>query len=417
MFRRERPQKGRYRQFYQIGAEVLGRADEVAVDSDIIEMVMGFFKSLGLNRTTLEINSIGDNNCRPRYVEHLRHQLRLVKDQLGADSRRRIETNPLRVLDSKVEGEQHIIENLPHISNFLCDPCRRQFDGLKDELTRRNIVFKENWRLVRGLDYYVRTAFEIKAHGLGSQNAICGGGRYDGLVELLGGHPTPGVGFAIGTDRVLLALKDTSETRMDTYEKVASVSVAMQRPDAVVIGTGTHSWNEAVKLSRQLRSRGLSIYLPKSGTKLARALDAAHRMDSPVAIIVGETEQENNQVTVRVLRSFSEDQPRDLPIKSDDIILYGKIVKLRQDLERALSRLAAGKSELEQQRSISQIVDRLVATYILPANLATSIRNVLPILNRAIHGESLVATSTEWALAYGNLLLNELEKLSPVEAT
>ncbi len=209
MFRRERPQKGRYRQFYQIGAEVLGQSDAPAIDAEVLEMLLVFFKRVGLTRTTLYVNSIGCKECRPKYVELLREELRKVKDQLGADSQRRIETNPLRVLDSKLPEEQAIIAKLPRISDHLCDACREHFAKLKEELGLRGIAYEENWRLVRGLDYYTRTTFEVTAEGLGSQNAVCGGGRYDGLVELLGGPPTKGIGFAIGTDRAILSIQES----------------------------------------------------------------------------------------------------------------------------------------------------------------------------------------------------------------
>src|SRR4029077_3366641 len=213
MFRRERPQKGRYRQFYQIGAEVLGGSDAPAIDAEVIEMVMTFFEKLELQGIQLAINSIGDKNCRPKYVELLRAELQKVKDKLGPDSQRRIDTNPLRVLDSKLPEEQAIIEKLPRIADHLCDACKQHFAALKDELALRNIAYEINWRLVRGLDYYTRTTFEVTAAGLGSQNAVCGGGRYDGLVELLGGQPvngqpTKGIGFAIGTDRAILSIQE-----------------------------------------------------------------------------------------------------------------------------------------------------------------------------------------------------------------
>lgn len=226
MFRRERPQKGRYRQFYQIDAEVLETvrpeavkdsakelAKDAAIDAEVIEMLMTFFDKCGLQDTTLYINSIGHNapNCRRGYVEKLRAALTKVKDRLGADSQRRIETNPLRVLDSKVESEQPFIEKLPHIADHLCDECKTHYAALKRELELRGVKYQENWRLVRGLDYYMRTTFEITAPGLGSQNAVCGGGRYDGLVELLGGPPTKGIGFAIGEDRLILALQESAK--------------------------------------------------------------------------------------------------------------------------------------------------------------------------------------------------------------
>ena len=209
MFRRERPQKGRYRQFYQIGAEVLevvrpgqetpeakqkDLLKDAITDAEVIEMLMTFFDKLDLKGLELDINSIGHNapNCRPAYVERLRQALVEVKDKLGADSQRRIDTNPLRVLDSKLDFEQPIIATLPKIADHLCDECKAHYEAVKTQLQLRGVFYRENWRLVRGLDYYMRTTFEITAKGLGSQNAVCGGGRYDGLVELLGGPPTKG---------------------------------------------------------------------------------------------------------------------------------------------------------------------------------------------------------------------------------
>src|SRR5262249_37030613 len=200
MFRRERPQKGRYRQFYQIGAEVLetvqpgqGGAKDIpkdaAVDAEVIEMVMAFFARLGLEGVQLEINSIGHaaENCRRGYAQNLKSALENGRDKLGADRQRRIETHPVRVLDSKLESEQAIIAALPKISEHLCDDCAKQYGEVKRQLDLRGVKYAENWRLVRGLDYYMRTTFEITAKGLGSQNAVCGGGRYDGLGDLLGG--------------------------------------------------------------------------------------------------------------------------------------------------------------------------------------------------------------------------------------
>src|SRR4029077_880251 len=241
MFRRERPQKGRYRQFYQIGAEVLGQSDAPAIDAEVLEMLLAFFNRVGLTRTTLYVNSIGDKNCRPRYVELLRAELQKVKAQLGADSQRRIETNPLRVLDSKIPEEQTIIEKLPRISDHLCDACREHFSKLKEELTLRGIAYEENWRLVRGLDYYTRTTFEVIAAGLGSQNAVCGGGRYDGLVELLGGLPTKGIGFAIGEDRLMLSLE------------AAGKIAAEPSVDAFIVWMGAATQATAIKVAQRLR--------------------------------------------------------------------------------------------------------------------------------------------------------------------
>jgi len=215
MFRRERPQNGRYRQFYQIGAEILGGTDAPAIDAEVVEMVMTFFEKLELQGVELSINSIGHSapECRRGYAEKLKAALEKVKDKLGADSQRRIETNPLRVLDSKLASEQAIIEKLPRIADHLCADCKAHYAAVKRELDLRGVKYRENWRLVRGLDYYMRTTFEITAQGLGSQNAVCGGGRYDGLVELLGGPPTKGIGFAIGEDRLILSLQESGQRR------------------------------------------------------------------------------------------------------------------------------------------------------------------------------------------------------------
>src|SRR3989449_4979521 len=178
-------------------------------------MVMTFFDRLELQGVQLELNSIGCRECRPKYVELLRAELLKVKDQLGADSQRRIETNPLRVLDSKLESEQGIIATLPRIADHLCDDCKTHYAAVKHQLEMRGVIYRENWRLVRGLDYYMRTTFEITAQGLGSQNAVCGGGRYDGLVELLGGPPTKGIGFAIGEDRLILSLQESGKAQKE----------------------------------------------------------------------------------------------------------------------------------------------------------------------------------------------------------
>src|ERR1700693_4603308 len=250
MFRRERQQKGRYRQFYQIGAEVLGQSDAAAIDAEVIEMLMTFFKRAGLTRTTLHINSIGDKNCRPQYVEKLREELRKVADQIGPASQRRLETNPLRVLDSKLPDEQPIIEKLPRISDHLCPDCRDHFAKLKDELNLRGIAYEENWRLVRGLDYYTRTTFEVTAAGLGSQNAVCGGGRYDGLVELLGGQPTKGIALPIGTDHAVLSIQESG--RLPHLPGLA----------VFVAWMGAKAYPSAVSIARKLRVRGLAVGLP-----------------------------------------------------------------------------------------------------------------------------------------------------------
>jgi len=289
MFRRERPQKGRYRQFYQIGAEVLGQSDAPAIDAEVLEMLLVFFRRVGLTRTTLSVNSIGDKECRPKYVELLHEELRKVKDQLGADSQRRIETNPLRVLDSKLPQEQPIIEKLPRISDHLCDACREHFAKLKYELKLRNIPYEENWRLVRGLDYYTRTTFEVTAEGLGSQNAVCGGGRYDGLVELLGGPPTKGIGFAIGSDRAILSIQEAGEAH------------ALPGLSVYIAWMGAACYPAAVAIARKLREAGLSVELPPEEMKFKKSLGLADKLGARYALILGEDEVASNKFTLKRL--------------------------------------------------------------------------------------------------------------------
>jgi histidyl-tRNA synthetase len=289
MFRRERPQKGRYRQFYQIGAEVLGGSDAPAVDAEVIEMLMVFFSKAGLSGATLHINSIGCKDCRPKYVERLRAELAKVKDKLGADSQRRIETNPLRVLDSKLESEQAVIEKLPHIADDLCADCAKNYEEVKRELALRGVAFIENWRLVRGLDYYMRTTFEITAPGLGAQDAVCGGGRYDGLVELLGGPPTKGVGFAIGEDRLVLSLQACGKGKVE------------HGLDVFIAWMGEPAYATAVRAARTLRDAGLSVELPPSGQKFGKALGQADKLGARFAVILGEDEVASGQWTVKRL--------------------------------------------------------------------------------------------------------------------
>jgi histidyl-tRNA synthetase len=297
MFRRERPQKGRYRQFYQIGAEVLGSSDAPGIDAEVIEMLIRLFDRLKLKGAVLNINSIGDKNCRPIYVEKLRAELQKVREQLGPDSQRRIETNPLRVLDSKLEHEQPIIQKLPRTAEHLCADCRAHYDEVKRQLGLRGIAYQENWRLVRGLDYYMRTTFEITAPGLGSQNAVCGGGRYDGLVELLGGPATTkGIGFAIGTDRLALSLQEAGEGEVG---KTAG-------PDVYLAWFGAAAQSAAIGLARRLRDAGFVVELPAVEMKFGKSLGLADRWKARYAVIVGDDEVAAGVITLKRLSDGSQ---------------------------------------------------------------------------------------------------------------
>jgi len=294
MFRRERPQKGRYRQFYQIGAEVLGGSDAPAIDAEVIEMVMTFFDRLELQGVQLDINSIGCRECRPKYVELLRAELLRVKDKLGPDSQRRIETNPLRVLDSKLESEQGIIATLPHIADHLCEACATHYAAVKHQLEMRGVFFRENWRLVRGLDYYMRTTFEITAQGLGSQNAVCGGGRYDGLVELLGGPPTKGIGFAIGEDRLILSLQESGK------------APAQQGRDVYIAWMGERAHATAIRAAKHLRKAGFNVELPPVEQKFGKALGQADKLGAKHALILGDNEVSEGLWTLKTLADGSQ---------------------------------------------------------------------------------------------------------------
>src|SRR5271155_4089719 len=214
-FRRERPQKSRYRQFYQIGAEVIGPqsagSESPARDAEILELLATLLNRLGIENWTLQLNSIGCPSDRAAYNEALRKALAPVVGQMCSDCQRRAVTNPLRVFDCKVPADQPIIAKLPRISQFLDDDSRKHFEAVQEILTKVGVPFTLNDRLVRGLDYYTRTAFEFTHGALGAQNAILGGGRYDGLSEALGGPAAPGIGFAIGEDRLGMSLNETAE--------------------------------------------------------------------------------------------------------------------------------------------------------------------------------------------------------------
>jgi histidyl-tRNA synthetase len=287
MFRRERPQKGRYRQFYQIGAEVLGGTDAPAIDAEVIEMVMTFLDRLALEGVQLHINSIGDKNCRPKYVELLREELRKVKDKLGPDSQRRIQTNP------------------------LCDSCRENYDEVKRQLAIRGIIYSQNFRLVRGLDYYMRTTFEITAKGLGSQNAVCGGGRYDGLVELLGGPPTKGIGFAIGEDRLILSLQESGDEVASGEWRVASnerkgVASGRLGVDVYIAWMGERAHATAIRAAKDLRKAGFSVELPPVEQKFSKALGQADKLGAKFALILGDNEVSEGFWTLKTLADGSQ---------------------------------------------------------------------------------------------------------------
>src|SRR5450631_3607093 len=280
-FRRERPQKGRYRQFYQIGAEVIGPAtsgsESPARDAEILEMLATLLDRLGIQGWTLELNSVGSSADRARYNEVLRAALEPVKDKMCADCQRRAVTNPLRVLDCKVPEDQPIIENLPRIYDSLDEESKKHFAEVKAILESVGVPFQINHRLVRGLDYYTRTAFEFTHGALGAQNAILGGGRYDGLSEALGGPQAPGIGFAIGQDRLVLALQESADA-------------VQRKPDVYVAPLGAGMNAEAAKLARELRRHDIVVELGDENFRLKKSLETASKLGFRFALIVGENE-------------------------------------------------------------------------------------------------------------------------------
>jgi histidyl-tRNA synthetase len=294
MFRRERPQKGRYRQFYQIDAEIIGPAsagsESPARDAEILEMLATLLDRLGIVGWNLELNSVGCPNDRAAFNEALRKALEPVVGKMCVDCQRRAVTNPLRVLDCKVPEDQPIIETLPRISQFLDEGCRKHFEAVQEILKTVGVPFVLNDRLVRGLDYYTRTAFEFTHGALGAQNAILGGGRYDGLSEALGGPAAPGIGFAIGEDRLVMSLQES-----------ASAEGILKKPNAYVAPLGAGMNGEAARLARELRRHDLVIDLGDESFRLKKSFEAAAKAGAKYILIVGENEVKADAFAVKDL--------------------------------------------------------------------------------------------------------------------
>jgi histidyl-tRNA synthetase len=292
-FRYERPQAGRYRQHHQVGVEAIGTEDP-DIDVETIVLAQRFFEALGLVRFSLSINSMGDNACRPAYVAQLRSHLEMHQGALCDEHAKSFATNPLRVLDCKRETCRAVTDMGPKLSSSLCDECRLHFDRVKEGLEAAGVQFTTNDRLVRGFDYYTRTTFEFSSEALDSaQNAIGGGGRYDGLIEAMGGTATPGIGFGIGIERVLLACDAEGAFRIEAKPPVAFV----------VDVTGGE---QARKVTDKLRQMGLFVERAYDNRSMKAQLKAADRSGAPIALLIGEEERANNQVIIRDLRGSNE---------------------------------------------------------------------------------------------------------------
>jgi histidyl-tRNA synthetase len=307
MFRYERPQAGRYRQFHQLDVEALGE-EHPAIDAEVIAMLVEFFRALGLaERLTLHINSLGDAACRPAYRERLVGYLRAHAGALCEECRDRAERNPLRVLDCKKPECQPVLAAAPTLLDALCGPCAEHFARVRSYLDAMRIAYVVNPRLTRGLDYYVRTTFELLTTELGAQNAVAGGGRYDGLIELLGGPPDPGTGFAVGLERVVLLLSDT---------------VAAERPLALFIPLGEQALQALLPVAQGLRARGVPVDLGYGGRKLRAELERANKLGVTHAVIVGDNELARGEAVLRDMKS-GDQRPVPLTDLSREILVLG----------------------------------------------------------------------------------------------
>ena len=288
-FRYERPQAGRQRQFHQLDVELIGSRDARA-DAEVIAIANALLQSLGLKSLTMDLNSVGNGDDRQRYREALIEFLTPHKSDLDEDSQNRLESNPLRILDSKDPKTQEIVHAAPSLLDFLGDDSQRHFDQVQQYLTDLGIAYQLNPRLVRGLDYYTHTAFEIQSADLGAQATVCGGGRYDGLIGQLGGPDTPAIGWAIGLERLTLLLKQLSvapNTAMDVY----------------VVSRGEATAGKALQVAQALRQVGLAVEMDLSGSAFGKQFKRADRSGAVLCVILGETEAAQGTVQLKWLTS------------------------------------------------------------------------------------------------------------------
>lgn len=305
MFRYDRPQAGRYREFHQFGLEVLGASSPLA-DAEVIAMAWEIFHTFGLKDLKLHLNSIGDKNCRPAYREKLIQFLEGKKDQLCDDCRERLYKNPLRILDCKEEGCRHASEGAPIITDYLCEECRKKLESLESYLDALGIPYELDPSLVRGLDYYTNTAFEIQYTPLGAQSAVCGGGRYDGLVEEMGGPSTPGIGFAIGLERLLLALEMQGLIPQEKEKK--RIYIAALGDQAEVMG---------VKIQQALREKGYTADMDLQGRSLKGQMKQSGKLKASFTVIIGNDEIESGQA---VVKNMTEGKQENVPF--DQVVDY-----------------------------------------------------------------------------------------------
>lgn len=291
MFRYDRPQAGRYREFHQFGVEILGASSPLA-DVEVIVLAYRLFQKLGLQNLELRINSIGDKNCRNAYKKELISYYESQKDMLCEDCKQRLYKNPLRLLDCKEDNCKLLAKNAPVITNYLCEECHNKFEKVKSGLTALHISYVIDPGLVRGLDYYTNTAFEIQYPPLGAQSAICGGGRYDKLVEEMGGPDVPGIGFAVGLERLLLALEGQN-----------LIPNCPQKSSVYIVALGEKAEIEGLKIQGELRGKGVMTYMDLQEKSLKGQMKQAGKVQSIYAVIIGENEIEQGKATVKHMQT------------------------------------------------------------------------------------------------------------------
>ena len=291
MFRQERPQAGRLRQFHQFGAEAIG-SPRPETDAEIIGMTIQIYRELSIAEYELKINSVGCEKCRPHYKDALRTELQKISASLSADSQRRILENPMRVLDSKDENDRRLTSTLPLMKDFLCDECRNHYQKLKEYLALFQIAFREDGRLVRGLDYYTKTAFELTSTELGSQDALAGGGRYDLLTAELGGKPTPGVGFAAGIERLFMVL-----------EKRQISGFAPEQLSLYIAAADDASRDWALARTMEMRNIGVSAESDLLGRSLKAQMRDADRQGAAAVVVVGQQELQSGKANLKNMKT------------------------------------------------------------------------------------------------------------------
>ena len=287
IFRYERPQAGRYRQHFQFGCEAIGD-DDPTIDAEVIDLAWQFYLSLGLHHLTLQLNSIGCKQCRPGYLHALKDYYANYSKELCSDCKVRLKRNPLRLLDCKKSSCQQVADAAPRSVDHLCPQCQIHFNRLKECLKLLQIPFAVNHRLVRGLDYYTRTVFEIQPEAAGTQSTLCGGGRYDDLIEELGGKPTPAIGFAMGIERIILNLKQQ-----------AIPIPPLPRPQVFIANIGDEARDEAIKLASRLRQSGVGIIVATGNKSLKAQLRQANNLGVRYAVIIGEEEVKSGTASFR----------------------------------------------------------------------------------------------------------------------